>query len=230
MRHNRGFTLIELLVVIAIIGILAGLLMPVLGKAKARGQEIACINRLKQWGTAIQMYADENQGWLDDIKRWQSATYADPSTGGRRTNSYVQYFGPCSNTDDKMRLMRTCPAVAARLSPAEIQAGLHKDYGMNHPNLLTNGVWLAVPAVKGQVFYNLAKIVHPSEFLLLVDANQTTTVTEGSLKTKVLPVLDRHYDGANVLWADQHASYVTRATIFAQSKLPPGQRPWFQAY
>jgi len=73
------------------------------------------------------------------------------------------------------------------------------------------------------------KIAPPSEFLLLIDADQTTTLTEGSLTTKVLPILDRHFGGANVLWANQHVSYVNDETIVAQSD-PPGERSWFQAY
>jgi prepilin-type N-terminal cleavage/methylation domain-containing protein/prepilin-type processing-associated H-X9-DG protein len=62
--HLRAFTLIELLVVIAVIGILAALLLPALSAAKAKGQQVACMNNLKQFGICWQMYANDNDSKL----------------------------------------------------------------------------------------------------------------------------------------------------------------------
>lgn len=65
MWKRRGaFTLIELLVVIAILAILAALLLPTLGRSKAKAEGIRCANNLQQLSVAWHLYADDNDDLL----------------------------------------------------------------------------------------------------------------------------------------------------------------------
>lgn len=66
--HAGGFTLIELLVVIAVIGILAGMLLPALAKAKEQGHRARCISNLHQVHVGVTLYAEDNNDSVHVLK------------------------------------------------------------------------------------------------------------------------------------------------------------------
>jgi len=80
MRRIKGFTLVELLVVMAVIAILAGMLVPALGKAREQGRRTSCMNNLKQIGLAVAIYRlDYNEAFPSSLDLLYNST--DPITG-----------------------------------------------------------------------------------------------------------------------------------------------------
>lgn len=62
IKKPSAFTLIELLTVIAIIGILAAILIPVVGAVRERARSAVCQSNLRQWHTALLLYVEDNGG------------------------------------------------------------------------------------------------------------------------------------------------------------------------
>lgn len=65
--NRKAFTLVELLTVIAVLGLLAFLLVPTIQTARMKANQAACASNLRQIGSALLLYANDNGGSLPDI-------------------------------------------------------------------------------------------------------------------------------------------------------------------
>src|SRR5256885_1411771 len=63
-----AFTLIELLIVIAVIALLIGILLPALGKARARSRAVTCATRLQQLGVGLTLYFGDYDNTLPQVR------------------------------------------------------------------------------------------------------------------------------------------------------------------
>lgn len=96
-RSIHAFTLPELFVVIATVAILAAMLFPAMGRAKASAQSAACRSNLHQIGIGLQLYVDDFQkyppgtweGYLLPYCREQLEVLRCPS--GRIFDGSMQY-------------------------------------------------------------------------------------------------------------------------------------------
>jgi len=195
-----GFTLIELLVVIAIIAILASLLLPVMAKAKGKAHSVSCISNLRQIGLAMNMYAEDANGYLPGT--------AHSSLSNSWVFSLASYVG-------KVDRIRLCPNDKKR---EERLLNRGTSYIMNEYTSVPALDPFGDPISSEPVWNKLSTIKRPGDTFLVFEISdragtgtgQDHTHSRNWLKgwSSVLEDIqpDRHGPTANYPFADWHVA------------------------
>tara|TARA_B110000285_G_scaffold60430_2_gene69356 strand:+ start:7018 stop:7722 length:705 start_codon:yes stop_codon:yes gene_type:complete len=211
---RSAFTLIELLSVIAVIGVLAAILIPVVGKVRKSSYDATCTSNLRQVSAAyLLMMADNKNILIPSIEVGENSSfltskwYQNLEDGGsaRAWNISLASFMPGSNLQDIK-----CPEVLAALGPFSDKRKSRSSYGFNHFVAKSNG--------SGRSAVRMEQLSSPSRTIMFGDTKQEGA---GAITQQFLApgtIYAWHGDYAKVSYFDGSVSSITVEE--AQAKSP----------
>ena len=209
---KKNFTLIELLVVIAIIAILAGMLLPALGRVKETARSTSCLNNLKQIGVSFTMYQDSYDGTNPPIydKNCKGMWWTMLRWAGSLTENF------CGSSYEWINNKKRDMACAEMI---KTESGWFNYTG--NATLFPNETFVKMSSLKGS----------PAQHMLLADAARfdTHTMAYRVLRSKTEEVAWTMAHGGkkstNMLFCDGHAENVNYRRIQwdADSSFPWGK-------
>ena len=205
--HGQGkacFTLIELLVVIAIIAILAAMLLPALSAARARARTSNCLGNLKQFGTAVTMYTQDNKETVVYHVLPQYGTY------GRWFHALDPY---CSMVDWGRTTAKSGVMLQVAACPEDTMFNITYTSGLSAENGGNNPSYGLSQHVGGK---SLAQLKDPSTLVVFADClhieeNTAKKNNNGSyINWAGAYTAPRHAGGANIVHVDGSAVSTTK--------------------
>jgi prepilin-type N-terminal cleavage/methylation domain-containing protein/prepilin-type processing-associated H-X9-DG protein len=213
--HHGGvkhtcFTLIELLVVIAIIAILAAILLPALNSARERGRSASCVNNLKQLGTTVQMYADDNDDFLVPAYT-QYGDYWMNVIG-------MNYYG--------MQKWKYAPVMRCPSAPVPENSKEEDWYNYALNNTSCNYYNKTTPEYND--WRKITKVASPAARPFIIDCAKTSWFSDGEFSNPAADrMVDRHNKSANILFVGGNVgNTVIPTTDFPAQRVRLGYDTW----
>ena len=209
MKAGNRFTLIELLVVIAIISILAGMLLPALGKVRNQGTLVECMNRHREVNRVMSLYNEANDDWFLTVGGKLEKTGPIMTSGGKPYVHFAVNYLKSSNNDSPVFY---CPSV--RYEKGKYTIGMNSAIGYSKVMK-----WQSRRAIK-----------KPSASILTTENDYVDNTIYSAGVTYVYP--DNLQDDGTVFSAERHG--LTSPYSFADVHLikvkNPGPRAFSKEY